>query len=105
MLRGASDHRIDAAPRAQRCLIGVGPRLDLATGVRAKAEEASATRACFDFGAMARRMLVGGNAELRIDAVDDDRGFGVLIRIPTVARAVIAICRVFRHETRNYRIV
>src|SRR5690242_125563 len=59
MVRRASDHRVDAASRAQRGLVGIGPCLDIDAGVRAKAEEATAACACFDLSAMLRRVLVG----------------------------------------------
>src|SRR4029077_5431211 len=69
MVGRVAEHRIDAAARAQRGLLGVDPHLDLGVGERAEAEEAGAARARLDLRAVARRVLVGRDAQLGIDHV------------------------------------
>src|SRR3954470_5917164 len=65
MCRVAAEHRVDAARRAQRGLLTIGPDLDRGRREAAEAEEASALTARLDLCAVLRRVLVCVDEEQR----------------------------------------
>ena len=67
VLRRAADHRVNAASRTQRRLVGVDPGLDVRARERTKTKETTAARAGLDLGTVPRRVFVRGNVEARLD--------------------------------------
>src|SRR5690348_13101399 len=67
VLRRAADHRVNAASRTQRRLVGVDPGLDVRAGERTKTKETTAARAGLDLGTVTGRVLVRRKVEARLD--------------------------------------